>query len=122
MTGGWIWVAVGGFCGACLRYLIGVWTNKKINSTVPRATLFINLTGSFLLGFFVGRDMDTQLYLLLGTGFVGAYTTFSTFNLECIQLIKKREWRLLLFYVSGSYGLGILLAFLGNIIAISMKG
>ncbi|TVY03287.1 fluoride efflux transporter CrcB [Cohnella terricola] len=113
MIGHLLLVASGGFFGACARYGISVWMNRRFPSAMPWATLIINLTGSFLLGLLAGGAWGDAVYLLFGTGFMGAYTTFSTFNVENVQLIEKKEWKILFLYIGGSYFLGILLAYAG---------
>jgi len=113
MIGHAAWVALGGFCGACARYGIGAWGKARFRTALPLATLLINWSGSFLLGMLAGGDWGSVAMLLIGTGFMGAYTTFSTFNVENIQLIRSRSWRTLCLYVVGSYTLGIALAWAG---------
>lgn len=105
-------VALGGFFGACARYGIGVWGKRKFQARLPVFTLFINLSGSFLLGI-VAAAGGSEVSLLVGTGFMGAYTTFSTFNAENVQLWRSRAWRTLTVYVAGSYIFGVLLAWTG---------
>lgn len=106
-------VALGGFFGACARFGLTSWFNKNRPSKLPVATLIINLSGSFLLGILAGSDWSGDVYLLLGTGFMGAYTTFSTFNVDNVQLFLKREWRTLAVNLAASYALGIALAYAG---------
>jgi fluoride exporter len=108
-----LWVALGGFFGAMSRYGVGLVIKKKYPSDFPFATLFVNLLGSFLLGLIIGANTDDTLRLLLGTGFMGAFTTFSTFKLENIQLHAKRKIKVAVLYLAISYTCGILLAFLG---------
>ena len=106
-------VGMGGFFGAICRLWVSQVINKRIVSRFPAATLVINLIGSLLLGIMVGSGIDDSLFMLLGTGFMGAFTTFSTFKLEAIQLhMDKRKKELILYNVL-SYGGGILLALLG---------
>ncbi|MBN8201656.1 fluoride efflux transporter CrcB [Bacillus sp. NTK034] len=106
-------VGIGGFFGAISRLWVSQVINTRIVSRFPAATLVINLIGSLLLGILVGSGIEGSLFLLLGTGFMGAFTTFSTFKLEAIQLhIDKRKKELILYNVL-SYGGGILLALLG---------
>ncbi|MDF2037529.1 fluoride efflux transporter CrcB [Cytobacillus oceanisediminis] len=106
-------VGIGGFFGAISRLWVSQVINKRIVSRFPAATLVINLIGSLLLGIMVGSGIEGSLFMLLGTGFMGAFTTFSTFKLEAIQLhMDKRKKELILYNVL-SYGGGILLAFLG---------
>jgi len=104
-------VGIGGFFGAIARFSFSNWMKKSYPSSFPIATLLINLIGAFLLGYIVGLDKTWQL--LLGTGFMGAFTTFSTFKLETIQLYADKKWKILTIYLGISYTFGILLAFLG---------
>ncbi|GIN38046.1 putative fluoride ion transporter CrcB 2 [Heyndrickxia oleronia] len=109
-------VAFGGFFGAITRYSISQWMKKRKPTSFPLATFIINLMGSFLLGFIYGTETGGLPLLLLGTGFMGAFTTFSTFKLENIQLIVNKKWNTQVIYLVFSYLLGISLAFLGVII------
>lgn len=106
-------VALGGFFGAIARFGISNWFKKRYSSPFPIGTLFINLLGAFLLGFIIGKGANQLWQLLLGTGFMGAFTTFSTFKLENIQLHSDRNWKIIALYLGASYTFGILLAFLG---------
>jgi fluoride exporter len=109
-------VGVGGFLGAISRFSVSRWINSRFLARIPVATLVINLTGSFLLGLILGSSMNKLGLLLLGTGFMGAFTTFSTFKLEGIRLFSEGKRREFYLYNGLSYGLGILLAFLGFMI------
>ncbi|WP_462412707.1 fluoride efflux transporter CrcB [Neobacillus sp. Marseille-QA0830] len=108
-----ILVAVGGFFGAMSRFGISQFIKSRYPSTFPFATLWINLLGSFLLGVIFGVNAANLWRLLLGTGFMGAFTTFSTFKLENVQLLEKGNWQVAGLYLAISYSCGILLAFLG---------
>ncbi|MCP8966977.1 fluoride efflux transporter CrcB [Ectobacillus ponti] len=106
-------VAAGGFCGAIVRFWISSVWKARYRGSFPFATLFINVTGAFLLGLLWGARAGEEVLLLCGTGFMGAYTTFSTMKLETVQLLQQK--RLLSFglYLLVTYCLGIALAFLG---------
>ncbi|MBA2875574.1 fluoride efflux transporter CrcB [Thermaerobacillus caldiproteolyticus] len=106
-------VAIGGFFGAIARFGMSNWFKKRYPSSFPIGTFVINLIGAFLLGYIIGEGLDKSWQLLLGTGFMGAFTTFSTFKLESIQLHADKKWKILAVYLGTSYTLGILLAFLG---------
>ncbi|PFA67663.1 fluoride efflux transporter CrcB [Bacillus sp. AFS015802] len=106
-------VALGGFFGAMSRFWISRLFKKYITSDFPYATLCVNLIGSFLLGFVIGTGINESGILLLGTGFLGAFTTFSTFKLENIQLLADRKWKLLITYLLLSYTFGVSFAYLG---------
>lgn len=85
-------VALGGLIGAPSRYLLDRAISMRIESDLPWGTFAINITGSLLLGFLTGLSINGNLPLidkdLLGTGFCGAYTTFSTFTYETIRLLE----------------------------------
>ncbi len=108
-----ILIATGGFLGAITRFFISNWFKTRYSFTFPVATFLINLIGAFLLGFMIGKGIEQSWQLLLGTGFMGAFTTFSTFKLENIQLHANKNWKTLFVYLGASYTFGILLAFLG---------
>lgn len=109
-------VGIGGFFGAISRHKVSSWLNKKGTSAFPYGTITVNLLGSYLLGIIVGTNWDQSWQLFLGTGFMGAFTTFSTFKLENIQMHFAQRWPVLISYITLSYGGGILLAFLGMLV------
>ena len=90
-------IGVGGFFGAIVRYAVGLWIGQKWGRSFPLGTFFINMSGSFLIGFlmalFTERLMiNPQWRMFLVIGFLGAYTTFSTFEYETGALIRDSEW------------------------------
>lgn len=115
-------VAAGGFLGAIARYSSTQWIGQRTSSIFPFATLFVNLLGSFLLGMIAGGKWSSTASLLFGVGFMGAFTTFSTFKMDSLQLGIKREWIVLVQYMAVTYTFGILLAFLGFAITSHLKG
>jgi CrcB protein len=117
-----ILVAAGGFFGAMARYGMSQWINKRFPSTFPIGTFVVNLLGSFLLGLLFGGGWNSSIMLLLGTGFMGAFTTFSTFKLENIHLRLKKEHGIFVRYLGFSYTFGILLAFVGYALGSIWKG
>ncbi|MEI3599424.1 MULTISPECIES: fluoride efflux transporter CrcB [unclassified Oceanobacillus] len=113
-------VGIGGFFGAIARYMI----SRKLNNpekAIPVGTLLVNLTGAFMLGFLMGTGVDALLLLLLGTGFLGAFTTFSTLKLEMSSLWRRGDRREFFFYAVVTYVFGIALAFLGGIIGVIFR-
>lgn len=102
-------VGLGGFFGAIARYII----STKLNDKAPFGTLIVNLTGAFLLGILVGNEANLMIVLFFGTGFMGAFTTFSTLKLELMKMHINKNRKELWFYLTGTYGGGILLAFVG---------
>lgn len=115
-----ILVGIGGAVGAASRYLVGIWIGKKTGTKFPYPTLFINITGSFLLGILTGM-MQSQaipewLWLLLGVGFCGAFTTFSTFGYEAIQLFLSKQSKQAYLYIAASTLICTISAFIGILI------
>ena len=112
---GCLLVAAGGFAGSVSRYLVAQQAGKYWPSSVPWGTLFVNLTGSFLLGLLYGAHASPVFLLLIGTGFIGAYTTFSTFIHENMKFEHNKEWVLFIFYTGISLTTGIVFAYLGKL-------
>ena len=82
-------IGLGGCLGAIARYLITVYFSKF--KLFPLATFIINISGSFLLGVLAGNEwLSVSISLFIGTGFLGAYTTFSTMNFELFTLKQNR--------------------------------
>lgn len=106
-------VGIGAGLGAMLRYGISILIKSKWKTNFPYATFFINITGSFLLGFLVSSAVGPVWQLLLGTGFMGGYTTFSTFKVESMELKWKASFRVLFSYLGLSYVFGLIAAFTG---------
>lgn len=115
-----ILVGIGGFFGALARYLISEY-QKKLAPSFPYGTLIINLLGSLLLGLFTGSSISPSWMLLLGTGFMGSFTTFSTLNFESVQLRLNQEWGKLFWYLGISYTIGIVLAAIGYLLGLQLK-
>lgn len=111
-------ISLGGALGANARYLVGIWGVAQWGADFPYATLLINVTGSFILAFyltlvterFTGR-VTTRLFVT--TGFCGAYTTLSTFSVETLQLLATGQVGAALAYVAASLVLGLLAVGLG---------
>jgi fluoride exporter len=85
-------VVLGAAVGAPLRYLTDLWVQRRHDSVFPWGTLTVNVAGSFLLGVVLGTQTHAGgsewWAVLLGTGFCGALTTFSTFGFETVRLIE----------------------------------
>ncbi len=106
-----LYVGIGGFFGAIARYLLTQLVKRTISTKFPIGTVLVNLIGAFCLGLMA--PVTGPVAFLVGTGFLGAFTTFSTFKLESLQLHLNTEWKLFALYISITYIGGILLAFLG---------
>lgn len=87
-------VALGGSVGAITRYGAGVWLTTALGGVFPWGTLFVNVTGCFVAGVLIGvgdgRGLATGTRLLLVTGFLGGYTTFSAFGVETVRLAEQQ--------------------------------
>ena len=110
----YLWVAIGGALGSMARYGVGGLVSSKFGETFPWGTLVINITGSFVIGFLGAMTvpegkMSPQSRVvamqLLMTGVCGGYTTFSSFSLQTLNLLRDREW----LYAGGNVLLSVLL-------------
>ncbi|HML37161.1 MAG TPA: fluoride efflux transporter CrcB [Bacillota bacterium] len=109
----YVMVLVGGSFGAVCRFAMSSLI-KRINVTeFPVATLLINMIGSFLIGLLMAAHPGNFNQLLLGTGFMGGFTTFSTFQMENITLFQKKNYLMLFVYILCSLVFCILLSILG---------
>ncbi|MCA1053718.1 fluoride efflux transporter CrcB [Rossellomorea aquimaris] len=109
-------IGLGGFLGAVSRFWVGKLLASFPSFSLPIATLTVNLLGSFLLGYIYIVGGEGPVYSLIGIGFCGAFTTFSTFKLENIQSMSDKKWKHAAAYMGISYIGGILMAFVGMII------
>jgi CrcB protein len=117
----YLMVGIGGFIGANARFIIGTWAAQKWGASFPYGTFIINVTGCFILGLFATLTMRFPWHdnwrLLISIGFVGAYTTFSTFEYESLQLVSEGSLMRAGLNIFGSVILGFLAAFLGVVAA-----
>lgn len=109
--------SAGGAVGAGARHLVNIGMGRLLGTSFPFATLTVNVVGSFLMGVLVQLLIlryggSPAMRTLVGTGFLGGFTTFSAFSLDVYLLIERRETVLALVYVAGSViaGVGALLA------------
>jgi CrcB protein len=110
-------VALGGALGAVARFLVAAGFARRFGAGRPWATLFINLTGCFLIVVFAARLTSPNLRYLLPVGFVGAYTTFSTFEYETVRLFQLGQPAGAIAYVLASNVLGLGAVLLGDWVA-----
>lgn len=111
-------VGSGGFIGTALRYLVQVNTEKFLASSFPLGTFLVNVAGSFVIGIIYalaekGNLMNPEWRIFLAVGICGGFTTFSTFALDNLNLMKDNSlWQLFL-YTGGSLFFGIAAVYLG---------
>jgi len=113
----WVWVVTGGALGALGRYWVSGWVQQWTGSSFPWGTVGVNLIGSFLLGFVVQASLiggwTGELRLFVAVGFLGAFTTFSTFAFEALELLRAGQVLEALVYAGLNLVLGLLLVALG---------
>ncbi len=107
-------VGIGGACGAMARYLINISPLSNVFQKFPFPTFTVNILGSFLIGFLVVLFADKytaheNLRIVLLVGFLGAFTTFSTFELEIFELLRERYFVTAFAYLF----LSVLVGFIG---------
>lgn len=113
-------VGIGGMAGAIMRYLVGTLvTNLASGIAFPFGTFAVNLLGCLLIGFLARLDFAYHLFspevrLLLFTGFLGAFTTFSTFSSEAFLLFQSDRSLDAMLYILSSIGLGLGAVWLGQ--------
>jgi len=110
-------VAIAGGLGAACRYMLDFAITQRTRGVLPWGTWAVNVTGSLALGFLVGLALQVglpiEVRLVLGGGFLGAYTTFSTWMYESLRLIELGAWRAAMVNLLGSVVSGGIAAMLG---------
>lgn len=109
-------VGIGGAFGGVLRFSLGKLISEKSKTIFPVATFLINISGAFLLGLLYSARVDNHAYVLLGDGFLGAYTTFSTFMYEGFTLFRDNARADAILYVLCTFLIGAAGFFAGYII------
>lgn len=109
-------VGLGGVLGSLARFGLGRYIASKSKSAFPASTLLINITGAFLLGILSQLSVSNEITLFLGDGFLGAYTTFSTFMYEGFSLLNEKKVLNALIYIVSSFVIGIFGFFIGTLI------
>ena len=120
--GQYVWLCAGGALGVLARFALGTWIAQRTGSGFPVHTLVINVSGSLAIG--VALVLLTERFaadpawrLFLVVGFLGGYTTFSSYSFEAVALLLGGEWGRAAWYVVGSNGLSLLACLAGTVIA-----
>ncbi|NLK73357.1 MAG: fluoride efflux transporter CrcB [Clostridiales bacterium] len=115
-------LGIGGFIGSNLRYWISLWAMVTFGNYIPFGTLIVNAIGSFILGLltFYGIEsiqIDPRIRLLIGTGMMGALTTFSTFSLETFNYLRDSDYSLALINIGLNVAVSLCAVWLGFMFA-----
>ena len=124
----WLWVMLGSALGGVARYWLSGLAAHFISETFPIGTLIVNVTGSFVIGFFAtltGPDgrvfVGTDVRQFVMTGICGGYTTFSSFSLQTLNLARDGEWALAGANAVLSLVLCLIAVWLGHIAAATLN-
>jgi fluoride exporter len=117
MTKYWM-VGIGGFVGSIARFWLGAYITYRMGARFPYGTFVINISGSFLIGLVVTllaerTHWGPNLIYLVPIGFIGAYTTFSTFEFEAFRSVRNGDLLLTFLYVILSVAVGFIAVWLG---------
>jgi CrcB protein len=121
----YMWIAIGGALGTTARYWLSGVVARSVGETFPWGTLVINVTGSFVIGFFGAlTGPDGRLFIgstarqFVMIGMCGGYTTFSSFSLQTLNLMSDGEW----FRAGANIGLSVLLCMIAVWIGVVLAG
>lgn len=118
----WLALGVAGALGAMARFGLNYWMMQWFGREFPWGIFSINILGSFLIGF-LGILLMSKLHwpepwrIVVLTGFLGAFTTFSAFSIDALTLIERADWWRALFYIAGSVAFALLAARGGMLLA-----
>jgi len=117
-----LWIGAGAFLGANLRYLLQTWAANRWGLGFPYGTLIINVSGSFILGFFITLVtqrvvVSSEWRAFVAVGLLGGFTTFSSFSVETLNLLQTGRWLAAAANLGGNVCLGLAGAYLGVILA-----
>ena len=124
----YVWIMIGSALGGAARYWCSGFAANHFGETFPMGTLLVNVTGSFIIGFFAtltGPDgrllVRTETRQFVMVGICGGYTTFSSFSLQTLNLIRDGEMKLATANIALSLALCLLAVWLGYVAAASLN-
>ena len=114
-----LYIGLGGFIGANLRYFVCDWASRRWGDQFPAGTFIVNILGSFIIGLVLvilanQFEIEPHWKQLLVTGFLGAFTTFSSYMNEAVGLMMSGNLGSGVFYLLGSIGIGLIAVMLGG--------
>jgi CrcB protein len=120
-------ICLAGAVGTGCRYLLSGWVPRFTGPAFPWGTLVVNVIGSFLLGLLMQLALSTELVdpdlrVVLGVGFLGGFTTYSSFNYETLRLLEERSWAFAAGNVAGTLAGCLLAGFAGVALARRVAG
>jgi CrcB protein len=116
-------ISLGAIAGALSRYYLSLWFAQRFGTSFPYGTLFVNFTGCLGMGFFVTLALEQitvvspEIRSLVAVGFLGSYTTFSSYELDTLALLRDRHTAVALLYWLSTAVVGLFSAQLGVILA-----
>jgi len=116
----YLFIAIGGALGSIARYWVGSAIGGRMGLRFPYGTLIVNLTACLVIGFsvtYMGKfaDLNPAWRFLIPIGFIGAYSTFSTFEWETLSTLRSGAFVLAALYAGGSFVLGLIAVWAGSI-------
>jgi len=113
-----LFIGIGGFFGAVSRFVVSKITMNIFGNLIPYGTIAVNILGSFLLGFLftlsvIKMSDGAAFRALVCIGFLGSFTTFSTFSLEAVNLLEENSYVLFFIYAAANVIISLITAFLG---------
>jgi len=118
----YLWIGLGGFLGANTRFITQQWAANHWGSGFPYGTMLANVSGSFIIAFFLTLagerlPISPEFRLFLAVGFLGGFTTFSSFSFETFKLLQENGWQAAAINFAGNTILGLAGVFIGIYLA-----
>lgn len=118
----YLWIGLGGFLGANMRYLVQQWAAGRWGADFPYGTMIANVSGSFIIAIFITLVTERllvspEMRLFVAVGFLGGFTTFSSFSLETFMLLRNSGWWAAGLNFFGNTVLGLIGVILGILVA-----